>query len=94
MRTWKNIKKIDKYSLYEFKSIKDKKINKFIDHWIDIWYCESEKLYSVSFYWFPIMRTWKDRYSVYRFIYKIAVEYMSYNKSYINEFLKSNDYDI
>lgn len=92
MRTWKNIKKIPKNEiiLYHFES-NNEKYNKFKDYWINISFDSKNKVYLVSFFGTPVNQTFKKLYSCYRFIYNIAVEYMQYNKPFIDDFLKWKD---
>lgn len=93
MKTWKNIKKLPKniITIYSFNDNLSEKYNKFKNYWINISFDSKNKVYSVSFFGSPVNRNFKKLYSCYRFIYNIAVEYMQYNKSFIDYFLKSKD---
>lgn len=93
MKTWNNIKKLNKQEQehYTFRSVKCESINKFKDYWIDILHDKVNKKYTVSFFGSMINRCFESYYSCRRLIHELAVEYMQYNKSFIDDFLKSKD---
>lgn len=67
--------------------------SKYSIYWIDLLHDFKNSKYIVSFFGTPIFKkTFESPYSAYRFIYKIAIELLPYNRMFISDFLKSNDY--
>lgn len=91
MKTWENIKNINKPEQYHFEIVKWQHINKFKDYWINILHDKIYKVYTISFFGTPINKHFESYYSCHRLIYQIAVEYMQYWKFHIEDFLKSKD---
>lgn len=91
MKTWEDIKNINKPEHYHFEVVKWQYVNKFKDYWINILYDKIHKVYTISFFGTPIKNHYVSYNSCHRLIYQIAVEYMQYWKFHIEDFLKSKD---
>lgn len=96
MRNWEDIKKLDKEEFNIFRNdylIKDKKINRYHDYWIDIYYDKENDEYYFSIFWDIVNRKFKNYDSCYRLIHRLAVEllYLNRHNVFTTDYLKSMD---